>query len=434
MNKLLDLTLRKFIRYAALVLLCSIPAYYLLVDLIWKHELKEHNRIVGETVKQNLQKLALSDQALQEKISLWNQLRPETKIAAADQYHPDSTYNIYRRNKYIPAKGLDRFQVLVTYFAVNGKYYSITVENNIEESYETVLGIAVVTFLFFFIMLGGFILINRRISSRLWQPFYNSLEKIRTFDLQQQQPVFFEPTGIAEFHTLNNNLEKLIAANIATYQQQKEFTENASHELQTPLAIAKSKLDMLLQSHPLTAEQSKIIDDTHHSLSKVTLINKNLLLLAKLDNRQFSNNVSVNLSALLQDQILLFRELAADKHFRIKQKIAPEVLIAGNTTLVEIMATNLLMNVIKHSKNGATVYIELSHHHLQIINSGTSRLRENGLFKRFGAASVNVPGTGLGLAIIQKISDQSGWTVTYKFENNSHSFCIDFNRPALENS
>lgn len=424
MNRLLNRSMKTFVTYTALVLACSIPAYYFIIDWIWEHELKEHNRIVSTTIKKNLQSLSFSDTAMAEKVALWNQLRPETPLLPADKLRPDSVYNVYRRNVYIPEKGMDRFQGLVTFFEINGKPYSLTVEGNMEESYETVIAIAAVTFLFFFILLGGFIWLNRRSSVKLWQPFYKSLHKIESFDLNSREKVVFEPTDITEFHMLNQNLDKLIAGNIAAFNRQKEFTENASHELQTPLAIVKSKLDLLVQSTPLTSGQIDLIDQTHQALSRVSRINRNLLLLAKMDNSQFPETETILLSALLEEQMKMCRDLAEEQE--ITQDIRPDVVIAGNKVLVEILLTNLLMNAIRYSAPDAAIHVALQENRILVANSGTAALVTKNLFKRFASAATDVPGTGLGLAIVEQICHRYGWKVDYRFEDGRHVFIVLF--------
>lgn len=410
--------------YAGIVLACSIPAYYAIIDFIWAHELKEHNRIVSATTRQNLQALSLTDKELSETVALWNKLQPETQLQPVAALRPDSTYNIYRKNKYIPAKGWDRFQGLVTYFTINGKVFRLTQEVNMEESHETIIAIAGVAFLFFLILLGGLIFINKRTSEKLWRPFYSSLQKIQAFDLHRQYAIEFEKTGIEEFETLNHHLDKLIAGNIAVYKQQKEFTQNASHELQTPLSIVKFKLDLLHQSKPITDEQSALIDEAHQSLSKVTRINKNLLLLAKIENSQFSGKEAINLSALLEKHISLLDDFLEDKQLQVIKHIAPDVVLSGNKTLTEILLTNLIMNTVRHSQPKDTVTITLRTHLLVISNTGAMPLEEKMLFRRFGTSSPNTTGTGLGLAIVRQICQLHGWQESYRFENGFHLFSI----------
>ncbi|MGF6847847.1 signal transduction histidine kinase [Chitinophaga sp. W3I9] len=424
MNKLLNKSMRAFVLYAGMVLACSIPAYYAIIDFIWEHELKEHNRIVSATTRQNLQALSLTDKELAESVALWNKLQPETQLQPVAALRPDSTYNIYRKNKYIPAKGWDRFQGLVTYFTIHGKVFRLTQESNMEESYETIIAIGGVTFIFFLILLGGLIFINRKISEKLWRPFYNSLQKIQSFDLHQQHAIQFEKTGIEEFETLNHHLEKLIAGNIAVYKQQKEFTQNASHELQTPLSIVKFKLDLLHQSKPVTNEQSALIDEAHQSLSKVTRINKNLLLLAKIENSQFSGKATIHLSMLLENHLSLLEDFVDDKQLQLVTHIAPDVIISGNKVLVEILLTNLIMNAVRHSNFKDTVIITLKEGLLEISNTGAMPLEEKMLFRRFGTSSPNTTGTGLGLAIVRQICHLHGWQESYRFENGLHLFTI----------
>lgn len=424
MNKLLNKSMRSFVLYAGIVLACSIPAYYAIIDFIWEHELKEHNRIVSATTRQNLQALSLTDKEVAESVALWNKLQPETQLQPVAALRPDSTYNIYRKNKYIPAKGWDRFQGLVTYFTLNGKVFRLTQEVNMEESHETIIAIAGVAFFFFLILLGGLIFINRKTSEKLWRPFYSSLQKIQSFDLHKQHAIEFEKNGVEEFETLNHHLEKLIAGNIAVYKQQKEFTQNASHELQTPLSIVKFKLDLLHQSKPITDEQSALIDEAHQSLSKVTRINKNLLLLAKIENSQFSGKETIGLSSLMESHLLLLEDFLEDKQLQVIKHIAPDVVLSGNKVLVEIMLTNLIMNAVRHSNVKDTMILTLKEHLLEISNTGAMPLEEKMLFRRFGTFSPNTTGTGLGLAIVRQICHLHGWQESYRFENGFHLFTI----------
>lgn len=426
MSKLLNRSMKAFVLYAGIVLAGSIPVYYAIVDLIWEHELSDHNLIVSETIKQNLQSLSLSDTELNESVLLWNKLRPESQLQPAAALQPDSTYNIYRKNKYIPSKGWDRFQGLVTYFTINGRVFRLTQETNMEESHETIVAIGAVTFAFFLILLGGFVFINRRISKKLWQPFYNSIQQIQSFDLHKQYSIRFDNTDIEEFKTLNEHLDKLIAGNIAIYKQQKEFTQNASHELQTPLSIVKFKLDLLYQDKTITDEQSELIDQAHQALTKVTRINKNLLLLAKIENSQFPDTTSIDLTVLIQSYIVQLEDFLADKQLQVDLQLAPAIQLTGNKVLVEILLTNLFMNAIRHCPVQDIIIIRLTAHRLEIVNTGTTPLQENMLFRRFGSSSSNSSGTGLGLAIVHQICDVYGWQEHYRFENSTHIFSIDW--------
>lgn len=299
-------------------------------------------------------------------------------------------------------------------------------EDGREDRYLIILAVTVLTVLFFALMLGGFILVNRRLSNRLWQPFYQSLAQIKKFDLGRQEKIMFGETDIEEFFELNRGLDRLIDGSIAAYAQQKEFADNASHELQTPLAIVQSKLDLLLQSRSLTTEQYNIIEDASRALARVTRINKNLLLLTKIENSQFMDRERIDLSVLLENTAPLFATLAEGRGLSLETRIPQGVEVDGNRILVEILLNNLVTNAIRYSPEGGNILLSLAPGGLTVSNPGEAALKEAQLFRRFSTASVQSPGTGLGLALVKQICGRYGWQVVYRFEDGAHVFSVKF--------
>lgn len=334
--------------YAALVLVFSIPVYYVIINLLWHHELNEH--------------------------------------------HIELTAAAGREDRYL------------------------------------IIGIVTtLTMLFFLLLIIGFVLINRRISKRLWQPFYNSLARIKSFNLDKQQTIVFDDTDIDEFSELNQSLNKLIAGNIAVYAQQKEFADNASHELQTPLAIIQSKLDLLLQSKLLTDEQYELIEDANKALSRVARINKNLLLLTKIENSQFMDREVIDLSGLLESTLTIFSHFSESKNQRLETEIPSGITVEGNKILIEILLNNLITNAIRYTANNGAIYITLSDKHLSVANSGTASLQHDQLFKRFGTTTSSITrGTGLGLSLVKQICSRYGWKTSYNFDKMHHIFSLRF--------
>jgi signal transduction histidine kinase len=218
----------------------------------------------------------------------------------------------------------------------------------------------------------------------------------------------------------------LLKKNVAVYRSQKEFTENASHELQTPLAILKNKLDILLQSPNLTTEQYLQIEDMHKALSRSARINRNLLLLAKIDNSQFEHSEILRLDSLLLQSIATMLEHFEQKQLTVEKQIQPDVLSTGNSSLTEILINNLLLNAIRYSPSNNLIAIQLNKTHLEISNPGEVALDSDMLFKRFSKLSKNKLGSGLGLAIVLEIAQYQGWTVQYRFDNKRHIFSVQF--------
>ena len=426
MKKLLDRNLKAFLLYALVVFLASVPAYFLIVDFIWRTELHEHNEIVAMRAKENFQRLSGDTATLNASIDAWNRIQPEAGIVPVNAMDEDSVYTVYRYSSLSGHEELDRFHGLISYFTAGGQAYKMTVETNIEESYETISAITAVTALFFLLLLAGFLLLNKKLSKQLWAPFHETVGKLEAYDLKSQSQIPLPQTDIIEFESLHAGIRKLISGNIAAYREQKEFTENASHELQTPLAIVQSKLDLFLQTEGLTEEQSGIIEAANHSLSRVSRINRNLVLLAKIENGQFASEETVEITGIVKELTGEMEDFLTEKNIHLELDAPGTCTVTGNAALVEILLTNLLMNAIRHTADGGEMRAVISSGSVSIANSGASPLPEDKLFKRFSSAAAHTTGTGLGLAIVRQICQLYGWQVGYGFRDGMHHFTVAF--------
>lgn len=428
MKPLLSKTTKPFLIYVLIILIISIPVYYWVVDAIWKGELDEHNITIVEKTAFEFDHLNLSETEFEKSILLWNKIQPGTNIEKLPFNHlkMDKAFTVEKEKTFVDKPEIERYRCLKKVVYINDKPYLFTVETNIEESHETIAVIAAITIFFFILIVVGLLFLNRKFSTSIWQPFRNTLGKLKTFNLNSQSKIEFDTTEIIEFEELNQSLKKLIEHNVSVYKTQKEFTENASHELQTPLAIIKNKLDILIQNEDLTEKQYQIAEEINKALTRSSRINKNLLLLAKIENLQFAESEKLPISELLHQSLDILKEHFDQKHIEIQTQIADGVYANGNRTLTETLINNLLINVVRHTLPGGKSRIELTEHRMTISNSGSGALNEDALFKRFSKASKSNHGSGLGLAIVKEICTHQLWTSDYHFKDNQHTFSIEF--------
>ena len=396
-----------------------------MVDAIWKHELDEHNDIVARKTASQINSLKLSEEKLIETIQLWNDVQPSTNIRKLEKNDnlKDSIFIVEKPHDFLHFEEIDRFRCLSKVIYLNKKPYRFNIETNIEETQETIFFISITTVFLFVMIVGGLLFLNRRLSKSVWKPFRETLDQLKTFSLNNQTKIEFSKTDVSEFDELNQSLTKLIEHNVSVYKTQKEFTENASHELQTPLAILKNKLDILLQNQDLTEKQYQIAEEMNRALSRSSRINKNLLLLAKIDNKQFDSE-TFHLNEVLNQSLEILQEHFEQKNISVKTEISDNVKVNGNIGLTEVLINNLILNAIRHTSINGSILIRLSQSEFEVSNSGTGKLNGDLLFKRFSRFSKDNNGSGLGLAIVQEICKSQNWTIDYRFENNNHIFSV----------
>ncbi|MEA4981037.1 MAG: HAMP domain-containing sensor histidine kinase, partial [Petrimonas sp.] len=251
---------------------------------------------------------------------------------------------------------------------------------------------------------------------------------IRRFNIRSSEAPTFHTNNVREFSQLNKAVEILIANSVQAYKIQKEFTENASHEMQTPLAVFQSKLDLMLQQQDLNESQMQIIQSLYEATSRLTRMNKNLLLLAKIDNSQFLDTQDLNVVEILDNLLPFLMEQAEANRITTTISIGNKsLIIQANRTLLESLVNNLITNAIKHNIPNGNLSVELEQNKLIISNTGTGKgLNREMLFRRFGQMNEKVKGSGLGLAIVKQICIQYGWDIAYDYENGMHRFTVVF--------
>lgn len=285
-------------------------------------------------------------------------------------------------------------------------------------------------FLIIFLAICLSLFITMRFATkRLWRPFDDTLRKAERFNLAQGEVPVFRATDIREFERLNHSLEQLMRKDHEVYRIQKEFTENASHELQTPLAIVRSKLDLLIQEE-LTESQTHLVSDLYGLTVRMGHLNRNLLLLAKIDNAQYAATEEVDTAALLSGLRPLYETLMDDgARLRVDDRRSDRnAMVRANAVLLECLLKNLVVNAIRHSARGSEVLVVVEDGCLTVSNTSADGkpLDTDSLFHRFRSGDVRQKGNGLGLAIVKAVCDLHHWTVEYRFAGGRHCFSVHF--------
>jgi signal transduction histidine kinase len=305
--------------------------------------------------------------------------------------------------------------------------YTVGILHPLRETRILMKAIVKVMFIMFMSLLLILISINYFISRRLWLPFYGTIKAIRNYDVKNKVLMIFPVTNVTEFEQLNNVLHAMSEKIRHDFFNLKEFTENASHEIQTPLAIIKSKLELLVQSENLGSTELESIQSIDQAISRLSKLNSGLLLITKIENNQFEHLEHVSLAKLIRRTLETFEEFIDHKNISIATDLDNSSEIIMNQTLAEILITNLVNNAIKHNIEGGFIKINLTQTSLSIINSG-NRLDENPdeLFSRFKKMSKRSDSIGLGLAIVKKICDFYQVKIVYRYYEMEHSVLLNF--------
>ena len=314
---------------------------------------------------------------------------------------------------------------LISSVMVGDKYYKILIVESKVETEDLIKIIFGITTGVILLLLVTLFVTNRLLLNRLWQPFYNLLKEMRIFNVADSKDIPLEKTNIEEFEELNQVIISMSARVKSDYKDLKTFTENASHELLTPIAVINSKLDTLIQTDSFTQQQSKLLNDLYSAVSKLTRLNQSLLLLVKIENRLLEGSENINLKLHIEELIIQFEEIFHDKDLKVKCELIDKELYTS-TYLIDILLNNLVSNAIRHNYKGGEIHIKLTDESLVIQNTGENApLQEKQIFIRFHK-STESEGSGLGLTISRQICENLKFTLNYSYGASYHTFTVTF--------
>ena len=305
---------------------------------------------------------------------------------------------------------------------LGGRPYVMTTYISAKEYRHLLIKAGIAETFIFMVLLIAIIVINRAESRRLWAPFYSTMNAVRSYDIRRNKPLsLVSATGIEEFDRLNKTLLDLIDDVDQAYRNQKQFTENASHELQTPLAIIRSKVELLIEGPGLNEDSAQLLQEITEANERLSQMNKNLLLLTRIDNGQYPEVGRVAISGLLERLTGFFKEYYANEGVKTETAIHAGVAVEANPALIEILVNNLLRNAYIHNIPGGWVDIRLSGKELVIKNSGPAIEGDPELlFDRFRKGRVDNRTTGLGLALVQQIAQLYHYGIRYTYQDGIH--------------
>jgi signal transduction histidine kinase len=420
-KKLLHKTLRSYLIFSTLVLLIAAPLFYSTTQQLYRADAEETLLLrKHDFVATTLHHLDASE------IPVWNKMNRDTQLL------PYASGNgrevLYYKSYYdTTTEENEPYCILLSPIRMNGKPYLFSTRINLVETEDLIQSILVLFTVMMVLLLLGLYGITRWLSIRLWKPFYATLEQIEQFEIDKHTTLVFLPSMIEEFDRLHQSVSRVMERNRLIFKSQREFIENASHELQTPLAVFQANIDTLMQQQDITPEQAVLLEKLNGNVSRLNRLNRNLLLLSKIDGEQYDSAEDVFLKPLIDKHFDFFEEQAAAKNIRIAAQLSESSHVRSNPVLVEVLVSNLFMNAIRHNVPDGAISIVLTDESLTFSNSGIPEaLPGDKLFQRFSKVNPSSEGNGLGLAIIQKIVAMNGWTISYAFAEGRHEFRVGF--------
>lgn len=414
--KLLQKTRITYLIYSIIIfLLSSIFIYYILKSIITKRQdekLLWDKDIIAQKIKYDYP-LPIFD--VKDYIS--------TKQIKDTMYYRDTLmYQIING-----VENYELYRQLTSIETLQGKTYEITTRSSQVKNHEFVLAISLSVAIVVFLLIITVYFVNILVAKKVWQPFYKNLEALKDFSIEKNLPIKLEESRIDEFKELNNSLTRLTEKLTSDFNNLKEFTENASHEMQTPLAIMQSKLEILIQSKNLKQKDIQLISSVFSSSKRLSKLNKALLMLSKIENQQYNKNETILINDVINDRLEIFEDFIKNKKITVSKNLTLDVKIEANSMLFGMVISNLLGNAIKHNQNKGNIHIITSEIFITISNSGKPlNMSSELLFERFKKESNSSESFGLGLAIVKKICDLYNWKISHSYSDNQHHFSIYF--------
>lgn len=417
--KLIHYISKRYIIYSAIISIISIPLFYVSLQHLLLADLDEEMKQQKDWIQTQLK--TVSPTAV---ISFENNITvTPSKISKTSEILFNEPLFVKADNETV------MHRVLLSNVTVNGKNYTIRIRKSMIEDEDLLQNILLLQFAFIFILIVGVGLINLSISKKLWLPFNDIVRKMQGYRVDTSDALNFIPTKIFEFKDLENSICELVNRNSKLYKAQKEFTENASHELQTPIAVFSSKLELLMQTNPITEEQLELISDIFSVGEKMQRINRTLLLLAKIENNQFPNVEKIKVKDVFNHIIEQYQDILQIKSIVLEVNSKDETEITANPILIDILFGNLISNALRYTNDNNSIKIKISDQSVVVINDAqkeTGKLNESDLFQRFKKQSNDNRSVGLGLEICKKICNLYQYQIAYDFIDDQHSFTISF--------
>ena len=313
-------------------------------------------------------------------------------------------------------------------YLLDKQYYNVSILQNQSQSDLLIKKIVIMNvgfaMLFFLIMF----FVNRHSIKSALKVFYSTIRKLEDFELSKLQTLNLETAEVHEIKKLNEVFEKMATQIYNDFEVQKEYTENVSHELQTPLAIISSKADELMQADNLSKEQMEQLALLLETTNRLSKINQALIFLTKIDNRFYTQESSFSLNDLIKEKLQIFDSALQEKDLKLKLDLLDITHICMNPYLAETLIINLIKNAIIHNVSGGVLRIYLSNNTLIISNSGSPlSFSENDIFKRFIRSEDSKKNLGIGLSIVQRICELYNFKIAYSYKIE-HQFKIIFKK------
>ena len=337
--------------------------------------------------------------------------------------HPSIRY--YFNDEYFPSIGHEPARVLTTVFQTDDdQYFLLKAYTPTIDKEELMHGTLVWVIILYFILLLTVMTVTILVFYRNMRPLYRLLDWMDRLKVGGKNPPLDNPTGITEFKRLNVAAEKALNRYEEAFEAQKEFIGNASHELQTPLAVMGNRIEWLLDNTELDERQIGELLGIQRTLSGVVRLNKTLLLLTKIDNGQFPESTDVFIPALVQESVEVFSEIYEDKEIEVDFPRPDSLMVRMNESLARTLTGNLLKNAFIYTPAHGRICISIKGRTLEIANTGETPLDADHIFDRFYKSGGREGSLGLGLAIVGAVQRYYDLEVKYRFEEKMHIFSV----------
>lgn len=350
------------------------------------------------------------------------------RIEKVDENHYDERNRLITKLIFMPYDGEDEpYRVLETGFlGKNGEMYSLEIRTSMVEEDEMLFNLAISLLVLYLLLMFSGLVIHQLTMRKALQPFEAILKQIKVYHTSKSKTIETVDSPIKEFDELEQEFLEMVQRNEIAFHQQKLFIENASHELQTPLAATINQLDLVLEKGNLPEYELVKIAEAKDSLWRLVQMNKSLLMLSRIDNQQYAFQDKVNFNRVIKDWISEMNFWLQDQNFTIDIREKGVFETEFNKELAKVLVSNLIRNAIKYSVDSKSVSVVINDSNLLIENKGDGKpLNPNVIFERFYKSGSASQSYGLGLSIVQSIlKQQETVSIEYNFDYLKHQFIL----------